>query len=366
MRVAFDYQIFTLQRYGGISRYFYELTKSLGTIDPSIKYQINSPIYVNNYLYECRDEHFIEGIRMPKFKGSSKIYTLVNRLLSPCFFRDHIDIVHETYYSQKTVAPKKSQIVVTIHDMIHELYPKNFSKYDRTAEYKKNAIDRADHIICVSENTRKDLIRLYDIDQNNISVVYHGFNLPNHSIEPSVHKKKPFILYVGSRGGYKNFERLITAYASTPFLRESFDLIAFGGGCFNRNEIELIKKLRISEEKVFQISGDDKLLSSLYKEAQLFVYPSIYEGFGIPLLEAMSYKCPVACSNTSSIPEVVGNAALLFDPLDIDSIAEALIKLSFDSNLRENLIAKGSLRLKKFSWVKCADQTLDIYRSLIS
>jgi len=176
---------------------------------------------------------------------------------------------------------------------------------------------------------------------------------------------RPFILFVGARGGYKNFDRLLQAYAGRSILHESYDLVAFGGGDFSGNERALVRSLGLNENQVRQLGGDDAVLSVLYQQASLFVYPSLYEGFGIPPLEAMSLDCPVICSNTSSMPEVVGNAAVQFNPHDIDSIANALEAVITNPTLQADLRQRGRERLHAFSWHRCALETLNVYRKVL-
>jgi glycosyltransferase involved in cell wall biosynthesis len=328
--------------------------------------RINTPVYINDYLSHSRSELVVSGISVPAIPQIGRIYRAINRLISPIALRRwRPDIVHETYYSTKSVAPSSSKVVLTVYDMIHELYPEYFSARDRTREYKKNAVERADHVICISENTQKDLIRLLGVVPEKTTVVHLGFALTQSAQAVLPLQTKPFILYVGSRGGYKNFDRLLAAYAAHPELYDNYDLIAFGGGAFKSQELEMIWRLHLPPAQVRQLSGDDGVLAALYSQAAIFVYPSLYEGFGIPPLEAMSFNCPVACSNTSSIPEVVGSAAIQFDPLDTDSIARALVSLTSDSFLRATLIELGRARVAKFSWEQCAKQTLDVYRALL-
>ena len=142
---------------------------------------------------------------------------------------------------------------------------------------------------------------------------------------------------------------------------KQFEIICFGGGRFTNIEWELFNQLGL-KERIKQFSGNDELLGQLYNSASVFVCPSLYEGFGLPLLEAMAHDCPVICSNTSSLPEVVGDAAELFDPFDIDSIGNALEKILFSTERREELINLGTHQLKHFSWKKCAEETLQIYK----
>jgi len=357
-----------MQRYGGISRYFFELASRLERIEGGVlNCWINSPVFVNEYLRRARGELRVSGVFFPALPRTRRIYGLMNSTLSPLTLSfQKPDIVHETYYTKKTAAPHHSKIVVTVYDMIHELYPDRFSKLDRSSELKRVAVERADYVICISENTRRDLIRILGVSPEKTAVVHLGFSLSNRTVPTLRTLKRPFILYVGNREGYKNFLNLLAAYASKSELFGPYDLLAFGGErSLNPQECEIIQRLKIPRERVQHMSGDDDVLAALYRQAAMFVYPSLYEGFGMPPLEAMSYDCPVACSNTSSIPEVVGDAAMYFDPLDINSIADALVCLAEDFGLRAKLIARGRSRLSFFSWEQCAMQTLEIYRGLL-
>lgn len=367
MRIAYDYQIFSNQSYGGISRYFFEVASHLaGSDDGTIDCLINSPVYVNKYLHCSRHNLKISGLWLPAIPRTGPIRSSINKLFSHLPFNAwQPDIFHETYYSPKSVSPPGSRIVVTVYDMIHELYPEFFPLSDRTKEYKKIAVERADHIICISDNTRNDLIRLLGVSQDKISVVHLGFGLAHNAFAKLPDQKRPFLLYVGLRNGYKNFEGLLSAYASCSELRDNYDLVAFGGGVLRPLEFEMLQRLDVPLEQVRHIAGDDEVLASLYQQATAFVYPSLYEGFGIPPLEAMSFDCPVVCSYSSSIPEVVADAALQFNPSDNDAIADALVKLLSSSSLRTNLINRGRDRVKLFSWDKCATETLEVYKSLI-
>jgi glycosyltransferase involved in cell wall biosynthesis len=241
---------------------------------------------------------------------------------------------------------------------------------DPTTQWKKDAVSRADHVICISENTRRDLVEMFGVAETKVSVVYLGYDeLATSGKEPeavaAVTSSCPYLLYVGTRGGYKNFEGLLRAYASSGFLRDNFSLVTFGDGPFRGEENLLIKELGLSNGQVKQIGGEDNVLGHLYKGAAAFVYPSLYEGFGIPPLEAMSIGCPVICSNTSSLPEVVGNAGEYFDPGSIESIRTALETVLQSTTRRDDLIKMGHMRSASFSWARCADETLAIYRSLI-
>jgi glycosyltransferase involved in cell wall biosynthesis len=250
--------------------------------------------------------------------------------------------------------------------MIHELYPDQFIDSRFVIKTKKKSINTADQIICVSENTKKDLINMYDVPEDKIKVIYHGNSLPKSDeylkradLEKMYSITKPFLLYVGDRKrSYKNFTMLFETYSI--MFSDRFDLVCFGGGDFNHNELKTIKSIRGSGE-VIHLSGSDHLLASLYKNAFCFIYPSLYEGFGIPLLEAMGLGCPAIASNTSSIPEVVDKAALLFDPNSKDSLINVIELLESNESKREKLINLGLEQEKKFSWDKTAYETFKVY-----
>lgn len=366
MRIAYDHQIFGWQKYGGVSRYFFELANNIAQI-PSEQVAIVSPLYVNSYLSSASAQLRVMGRGLPAIRRTGRIYRAVNQLLAPSMMRAfHPDVVHETYYATASQAPRGSKVVLTVFDMIHERFPESFSKWDPLTREKEVAVRRADHIVCISEHTRKDLVELLGVDPARTSVVHLGFSLTRTRTGEAGETGRPYLLHVGGRSGYKNFETLLRAYASRSVLTREFDLVAFGGGDFTPRERALIKELGLSDLQVRQIGGDDAILAGLYQGAALLVYPSRYEGFGIPPLEAMSFDCPVACANTSSIPEVVGDAAAFFDPASSDAMARAVESVLNDAPLRETLIARGRERIKMFSWRRCAEETLNVYRKLLT
>lgn len=367
LKVVFDHQIFAWQQYGGISRYSTELAYQL-LVNLRQKAHIFSPFFINSYLNRSKKNLSVFGFKVPKIPMGGRIYRALNSILfTPYIFAIRPDIVHETYYSawQPVLFLRRHhKTVITVHDMIHEKYPESFSPLDPTRYEKARAVKRADHVICVSENTRKDLIALLNVSPEKVTVVHNGFSRPKLN-ENKFDYPRSFILYVGQRGGYKNFDRLFEAYASS-WLSEKYDLLCFGGGELNENEKRMASMLGVNLKQIKQISGDDDLLSSIYASATAFVYPSLYEGFGIPPLEAMSLGCPVVCSSSSSIPEVVGDAAQMFEASDVNSIKESLERVIGDDSLRNSLIERGLERAKLFSWERCARETLSVYEKVLS
>lgn len=367
MKILYDYQIFTEQKYGGVSRYHFELAKNINLIEAKKDtVKIISPLYRNHYLNEKNINFSFKGHKFPDFSKFVKLSSIINSFFFPILsWYFNPNIIHQTYYNTSKYLPSRAKKIITIHDMVHELFPNQFLKNDKTTKLKKKALEEADHIICVSKNTQDDLINLFNINAEKTTVIYHGLSLGQQVIRYPKKAKKPYLLYVGKREGYKNFKRFIEAYSSNK-IKNFYDIVIFGGGKMSKDEIEMFNKLEIPKTSFKQIDGNDSLLAGYYKNASLFVYPSLYEGFGIPPLEAMSFGCPVVCSNTSSIPEVVGDAALLFNPYSVESIRENIICALYNEKIKLSLIAKGQKRVKKFTWKKCAEQTYKVYEKVLS
>lgn len=252
--------------------------------------------------------------------------------------------------------------------MIHELFPQMFSAIDRTSKWKRKTLNRVEHIICISKSTKDDLVELFGLDTKKISVVHLGVDTTffSHPNIPAIEEtSRPFLLYVGKRNKYKNFRSLLKALASSKQLKKDFDLVAFGGGSFDFSETKLISSLGFTENRIRQISGSDEKLIDLYQRASALVFPSLYEGFGLPPLEAMACSCPVISSNTSSMPEVIANAGEYFDPSSIDDIKRAIGDVVYSPTRIDNLKELGSERAQHFRWDKCAKETLDVYEKIL-
>lgn len=369
MKVAYDSQIFSGQVYGGISRYICEVASRVSKY-PDVDVKIAAPLYINAYL-ENLPKGILSGFRSPFPHSFLKLYQRAGSMVLGDVMLRYMtpDIIHETYYLKYPLGSKSAARVLTIHDMIHEKFESQLQYGRKAAIHKVAAAARADHIICVSESTKRDVIEILGINPEKISVIHLGSNLmvateKKNNLGLDV-INRPYLFYVGIRGAYKNFQAFLEAYANSPLLKSGFKLICFGGGVFNTEELNLIKKLGLDQSQIIQLSGDDQLLAELYKGASAFVFPSLYEGFGIPPLEAMSYGCPVVCANTSSIPEVVGDAGQYFNPYDIESIRTSIEMVVSSLELRESLIIRGKNRLNSFCWDECASKTLAVYKTLL-
>jgi len=241
-----------------------------------------------------------------------------------------------------------------------------FLSGDKTSDWKKKTFSRVDHIISISENTKRDLLKFFDIEESKISVVPLGidFSLFQNVVRNLDVSNKPYLLYVGSREVHKNFNGFVKAVASSSLLMADFDVIVIGER-FNAAEKNFISSLGFAFDQVKQISRvTDLQLAQFYSNASVFVFPSLYEGFGIPPLEAMAAGCPVVSSNTSSMPEVIRNAGVYFNPHDIEEICNAIEKVVFSEDLKNQLVTLGYENIKNFSSSKCASKTLEVYSRL--
>lgn len=382
--ILFEPQMFNLQTYGGITRYYFELLKNFHK-DEDIEFILPLVFTRNYYLknapfVKCRnllkpiimkgENQFSKYISKRAWKVSKRIFEFQQHLnqikLQKSIETRHFDICHLTYYNPEILKHMQNKpLVITVHDMIYELFPEYF-RDDPFPAFKKELIKIATKIIAISDNTKRDLIKIYNVSDDKIEVIYHGCSLSiqNHDVRKNINLPQKYILFVGERKNYKNFTFFMKSISPLLKIHKNMEVICTGSKGFNVNEIELINSLNLSK-RVSHYSVSDDLLLELYKKAAMFVLPSLYEGFGIPILEAFSAGCPVACSNTSSLPEVAGEAAVFFDPRNQESIYNAVDQLISDEALRDKLINKGYKRLRNFSWQKTAKRTKNLYMSLL-
>jgi len=281
--------------------------------------------------------------------------------------KENIDLMHFPYFSYPILY--KKPFVVTIHDLIIDHFPTGKTSslplplyYLKRIGYSKivrSAVMNAGKIIVPSEDTKKEIIKHYNAKSSQIKVIYEGFDpliQRNHQKLELVSKN--YILYVGNAYPHKNLGNLIKAFQK---IREVHDieLVMIGRRDFFYDRLSANSFNGVH----FLHNVDDSLLFEYYKNAICTVVPSFMEGFGLPLLEALSLSCPVASSNTSSLTEVGGDACLYFNPKNVDEIAEKVNRLVSDSALRERLIIRGLKQSRKFSWEDCVRQTIDIYES---
>ena len=365
MKIKFDYQVFIAQKYGGISKYFYYLARELNLAN--IQADIVSPLYINRLI---NDDRYVHGIYVNiKSKYLLRLAKYYNMMFDFLFLSSRkYHIVHRTYYSVISGSKvfKHNKNILTVFDMTHEIYPEYFKDSKKVSYFKKKSCLEANKIICISYSTKKDLMKYFKISENKINVIHLGLD---NTIFKKFDKAKKinlpvenFILYVGQRSGYKNFITLLKVYASNSEINRDLKLVVFGGEEATADEKKIIRNYKISDKVIF-LTGDDYFLSDLYNRASVLVYTSMYEGFGLPVLEAMACGCPVIAFNGSSIPEVAGNACLLLeDILDESELTLNILRIKNEKNLRSKLISDGLEQAKQFSWKKCAQETLTVYK----
>ena len=360
MRVLFDYQIFLDQKYGGISRYFANLHYGINAQNDSSS-KLGLLFTDNAYI---KNQQLPAGVFNKFIKKESRRFKYNKWYSKHLLQQNNFDVFHPTYYNSYFLKSLKKPFVLTVHDMIHELFPQHFEKGFDAFKYKGEVINRADHIIAISECTKNDIQKFYNIDDSKISVIYHGYQMQTSAgVSTSFAINGKYILFVGDRSGYKNFNLFIRA-AAPIILKYSIKLICAGGGPFRPEEIKLIRELNLIDSAQ-QLTVTDDQLASLYKHAEAFIYPSLYEGFGLPVLEAFYNNCPIIMSNTSALPEVGGDAAVYFNPMDEQSVAIAIEQVVSDNDKQDTLREMGKGRLKLFSFETCLQKTLQVYHSLV-
>ena len=367
MKILYDHQAFTGARFGGVARYFYDLIVALQNkgIDTKLSVRFSN----NDYLLNSNQFHTYSFPYFLGYMPTNMLFSQVNRLWSSMqLMRGNYDIFHPTFfhsYFLKFVGNKP--FVLTYHDVIKEKFGDAYGHLDNASKEQKQALlDRSAHVIAVSENTKKDLVEVFNIHPDKITVVHHATNFRTLAVPDAFQIQVPdkFLLYVGVRGSYKNFGFFLKATA--PILKKypEIRLVCAGGGDFSDEEKQLINSLGLTGQVVF-FGINDQILYRLYQNAIAFVYPSLYEGFGIPILEAFAAGCPVVLSNTSCFPEVAQEAALYFDPESEASIQQQIERVIQDDTLRQSLRQKGYERQEAFSPEKVVNQTLDVYRRIV-
>jgi glycosyltransferase involved in cell wall biosynthesis len=363
VRPVFSCDIFASQGIGGVTRYFAELHRAFREL--GVESVVLAPLFLSAFLESSVG---VVGVGIPdrlRVRGAPRLARRLGHLAQgpalALLRRGGQRIVfHPTYYS--AVAPSLGvATAVTVYDMIHERYPGQFPNGKRLSAQKARWIEKADVVLAISQHTKDEIVDMLGVDPARIFVSKLGTT----RVEPDAATLEaiagyPFLLYVGQRSGYKNFEALVSALGRSRAAQEGIGLVAFGGGSPTAREERVIADAGLSDLVRF-VTGNDRVLAAHYASAVGLVYPSLAEGFGLPLLEAMSHGCAVVAATAASIPEVVGEAALLFDGSDGDAIRDAIDMLIGSADQRQRLSAAGKERAALFSWEATADLTLTAY-----
>ena len=388
MTIGIDIRVLTRGARTGVEEYTINLLNFLLPLDKKIKYKLFYNAYRKAELnYPWAN---LNNVEIKKFRFPNRALFFSNRWICRPKI-DHllngVDVFFNPHFFVASVSSNCKK-AVTFHDLSFELYPEFFSRSKRIWQKNlmnaKNEAQKADRIIAVSNSTKQDLIDFYKIPEEKIKVIYSGIeqNLKKDISSGKILKVKKkyrlpdkFILYFGTIEPRKNLIGLIKAFEKLREYKTNVHeystninniklVIAGEKGWLYKDVFKAAKQSPFVSEIIFTgfVNNSDK--PYLYNLASLFVYPSFYEGFGFPPLEAMACKTPTITSKFSSLPETVGKAAIMIDPYDIDEFAHAMNLVLKDENLREKLKKQGLEQVKKFSWQKCARETLEVLKSL--
>ena len=354
VKILFESSIFLHQKVGGVSKYIIHLNENLGKYKVSSK--IFSPITINDYLINKKNIiFFLKFKNIPKF--CRKLFFLINNLLTFIYIKiNKPDILHFSYYNKSLIKFINIPYILTVYDLIYEKL-----NYHQKEFEKKELITKAKHIICISEETKKDLIKIYKIKKKNISVIYLGGPELKRKI---FNKKDKFILYVGDRGRYKNFNNFIKAFSKSKFLTKNYKIICYGGGKFNNSEIKSFENLNIKKNIKYE-KGDDTKLMNFYKNASLYVSLSNFEGFGLTILEALNMKCPVICSDIPVFKEIFRKSCKYVNIKNTKSIKSGIESILKSKKQQKKLFVQSKLITKQLTWKRCAYATSEIYKKIL-
>ena len=379
MRILYDHQAFMRTRYSGIPKYFAELIHTF-----SINKMVNVSLadaYCVNADYQNLFPSKKESLSW-KFQEyiSSHCQKLTN--INPCshlpvarktdinLLNDgDFDVFHPTFFDTYFLKHLHGKpFVLTIHDLSQELYPEYAPLTVTMPRDTESLVSHASRFIADSKSTKNLFVDYYGVDADLVDVVYLGPTFNEEVLSSAIHNihqgSKPYLLFVNIRGGRKNTYTCL-AVLKKLIIEYNLDVVCAGGGHFSKEEIIFFQNHGIAD-RLFQYSVNDIQLSEIYKGALAFVFPSVHEGFGLPILEAFSCGCPVICSNTSCFPEVGGDAVIYFEPKSALSIRNAVYKVLDDDKLRNKMKSDGYKQLKNFSWNKCAEETKRVYLKVLN
>jgi len=373
--IGIDYTA-ALQQGGGIGRYVRSLISGLADVDWQVDYRLFAMGHSKSTLPNLPGENFSWHPTPISDAWFARLWHRARLPIPIELWTGSLDLLHAPDFTLPPVR-KGTRTLLTVHDLSFIRAPETAT--DNLRAYLNNvvprSVHRADHILADSAATKHDLITLYNVPTEKVSVLYSGVEprfkpLDGEKLVQDVRKKygigkSPFILSLGTVQPRKNYVRLVQAFAQLD--APDFKLIIVGGkGWLSTPLFEEIGRLNLNERVQLPGFADDEDLPALYNAAELFVYPSLYEGFGLPPLEAMACGTPVVVSNTSSLPEVVGEAGLLVDPLDVGAIAQSMQLVLSDASLYQTLRQKGLEQASQFTWTKAASELVGIYQDLLS
>jgi glycosyltransferase involved in cell wall biosynthesis len=357
----------------GIGRYTVELARALGEL-ASVPEMV---LLAAGATGPLRSDEGWEIHSLPGCRRLPGLMTLGNLTIPSRVRQQHLDLVHDpTGVTPLLCGAGGARSVVTVHDVFAWSCPGNSTRLDMLVYHYwlPHVLPRVEAVITVSHASKRDIMRYLRVPAAKIHVILEGVNRrfcrPTEAVERDVQKRHGlptnYILFVGSVEKRKNLSHLLKAYDRLWQMGERRRLVIVGARRWLYSDIaETVTQLQMKDRPIFTGYVPDEDLPALYGGADLFVFPSVYEGFGLPPLEAMACGTPVVCSNTSSLPEVVGAAAVTVDPCDVEALAEAMRRVLADADLREELRARGLARAAQFTWEKTARETFALYEEVM-
>lgn len=369
MRVLIDGQIFRLHRYGGISRCFCELIRHM---PKQIKVTVGILQSENVHLQELRATTSIEGFDFHRLWAKRNLWLHSKKRTNDLYFRNLLhggafDVLHPTYFFPDFLDDAGTiPFVMTIHDMIPEKFPEYFSPDDPQILGRRKLVPRAAHFVAVSQNTKEDFMEIYGVPDERITVIHHGAMPQKKQEEVRELPHTPYILYVGERIGYKNFSLFVREVAPLLQRQPSMKVVCTGPD-FTESELRQISGMGLEGRLVHIFAKNDGQLATIYSKATAFVYPSAYEGFGLPILEAWQAGCPVILNRASCFPEVAGEAAVYFETDgETSNLGEKINELcAWTDEQRADHIALGRQRLELYSWQEAAAKLANVYKQVV-
>lgn len=383
MKIAIDISPFATPKRTGIANSTFNFCKNLQKVDKENEYIL----FANSYRHFQFLREAIEGIGISKSRNISTQISRVPKTILELMWKyihipsvehlvhEKIDIFHIMSVGAINPPLRTAKLVATIYDLIPIKFP-DFIGEKISKRFINNVISKADMVIAVSNSTKEDILEYFDIPGNKVEVVAPGFDselyrqIQGKSMIDKIKAKygidRKYILFVGEIKPNKNLERLMKAYSILPNYLKSDCLLVICGkkGWFFEGVFRAVKELKLEEKVIFTGYIPDEDLPFLMNGAEVFVCPSLYEGFGLPPLEAMACGTPVISSKVSSLPEVIGDAGILINPNDVEGLSNAILRILSSNELRAQLSEKGLKQANKFSWEKTASQTVEIYNKV--
>lgn len=358
---------------GGLGRYSQQLVNHLAQID-----------ITNQYVIFLRHNNFDEPENLPpnfkKILTNARWYTLKEQILMPWkIWRAKVDLTHFFHWNMPLLY--RGKFIVTIHDLILLKYPSQKAttlapwffalKYWAYKKVLRHAIFKSLKIIVPSEFVKKDILANFQVPAEKVVVIYEGAGLSSRGGDETMKPwnnviPKPYLLYIGVAYPHKNLEGLIKAFKIfCDRYSKNYHLVLVGQKNYFYGKLLNNETMKQRDNIIFTGFIPDAQLPQIYENASLYVFPSFYEGFGLPALEAMNYGLPVIAASNSCLPEILGKAALFFDPHNLQEIADKMWQVLSDNNLREKMKQAGFKRVKKYSWKRMAEKTLQIYQDVV-